>query len=170
MTWIAPPAAPYDGPLSGPDRPVIAGYLGWERVTLANVCADLTGEQLVLRPLPSNLSLLGIVRHLAKVERVWFRIRAAAEPVEPLYDPALGPDYDFDHLDPDRAQADFETWQEEIRLADKAAAGYDPDLTFEREGETMSLGLVYIHMVAEYARHNGHADLIREAIDGVTGR
>jgi uncharacterized damage-inducible protein DinB len=170
MTWIAPPAAAYDGPLTGPDRPIVAGYLAWERATLANICAGLTGEQLALRPLPSNLSLLGIVRHLAKVERVWFRILTAAEPAEPLFDPTLGVDHDFDHLDPEQAQADFETWQEEIRLADDAAAGYAPDLMFERRGETMSLGLVYVHMVAEYARHNGHADLIREAVDGVTGR
>lgn len=171
MTWTAPAAEPVDGPLTGPDRPIVKGYLDFERVTLANICAGLTAEQLALRPLPSsNLSLLGIVRHVAKVERTWFRIRTAAEPIEPLYDLALGKDYDFDHLDPAEAETALETWRTECRLADEAAARLDPDATFEHDGETMSLGLVYAHMLAEYARHNGHADLLREAIDGVTGR
>lgn len=171
MTWIAPGADTVDGPLAGPDRPIIKGYLDFERSSLANICAGLTPEQMALRPLPStNLSLLGIVRHLAKVERNWFRVRAAREPVEPLYDPELGVDHDFDDGDPAQAEHDYQVWLEEIRRADEAAATYPEDHEFERNGDTMSLGLVYIHMVAEYARHNGHADLIREAIDGVTGR
>jgi hypothetical protein len=101
MTWTAPAPDPVDGALTGPDRPMLEGYLGWQRATLLNICAGLTGEQLATRSLPrSNLSLLGLVRHLAKVERTWFRIRAAAEPIGPLYDPALGKDHDFDELDP----------------------------------------------------------------------
>src|SRR4051794_35695535 len=168
MSWTAPEAEPVDGPLTGPERPIVKGYLDFERATLANICAGLTAEQLAQRPLPSsNLSLLGIVRHVAKVERTWFRIRAAGEPIEPLYDPALGKDYDFDHLDPADAEAALERWHVERRHGDEAVAGLDPDATFEHDGEAMSLGLVYVHMVAEYARHNGHADLIREAIDGV---
>jgi uncharacterized damage-inducible protein DinB len=171
VTWTAPAVEPVDGPLVGPDRPIIRGYLDFERATLANICAGLTGEQLALRPLPSsNLSLLGLVRHLAKVERTWFRIRAGGEPIEPLYDLALGKDHDFDHLDPAEAEAALDRWREECRRGDEAAARLEPDASFEHDGETMSLGLVYAHMLAEYARHNGHADLLREAIDGVTGR
>jgi hypothetical protein len=171
MSWTAPNVELVDGPLTGPDRPIVKGYLDFERATLANICAGLTAEQMAQRPLPSsNLSLLGLVRHLAKVERTWFRIRAAGERVEPLYDLALGKDYDFDHLDPADAEGALDRWRTECRRADEAAARLDPDATFEHDGETMSLGLVYAHMLAEYARHNGHADLIREAIDGVTGR
>ncbi len=170
-SWTAPTPAPVDGPLTGPDRPMLEGYLAWERATLLNICAGLTGEQLAARPLgSSNLSLLGLVRHLAKVERGWFRRQAAGQDVEPLYDPALGKDHDFDALDPAEAEAAVERLQEEWRLADLAVA----DLPFEHEldhhGEAFSLRMVYVHMIAEYSRHNGHADLLREALDGVTGR
>ena len=78
-----------DGPATGDDRPMLEGYLNWQPVTLLNICAGLTGEQLARRLLPSsNLSLLGLIRHLAKVERIWFRQRAACELVPPMYDPA----------------------------------------------------------------------------------
>ena len=79
MTWTAPsPPACADGPLSGDDRPILEGFLAWQRSTLLNICAGLTAEQLAERPVPpSSLSLLGLVRHMAKVERIWFRQRAA---------------------------------------------------------------------------------------------
>jgi uncharacterized damage-inducible protein DinB len=138
---------------------------------LLNVCAGLTSEQLAARPLASsNLSLLGLVRHLTKVERIWFRQRAGDEPVAPLYDPALGKDADFDHLDPDEAPAEFDRFEEECRRADAAVAGLSLDDTFDVHGKPFSLRMTYVHMIAEYARHNGHADLLREVIDGVTGR
>jgi hypothetical protein len=172
MTWTAPTPTPVDGPFVGDDRPILEGYLNWERSTLLNICAGLTGAQLASRPLPtSNLSLLGLVRHLAKVERVWFRIRAAAEDIEPLYDLSLGKDYDFDDLDADEAPAAFERFQDECQRARAAVA----NLSFEHpvtdgHGATLSLRMVYVHMIGEYSRHNGHADLLREAIDGVTNR
>jgi uncharacterized damage-inducible protein DinB len=172
MTWTAPTPEPVDGPLTGNDRPMLEAYLTWQRTTLLNICAGLTGEQLATRPIPSsNLSLLGLVRHLAKVERIWFRIRAAGEPIEPLYDLALGKDYDFDALDPAEAPAAIERFQEEWRRADAAAAALAFDHTLATgHGETFSLRMVYVHMIGEYSRHNGHADLLREAIDGVTDR
>ncbi|WP_344767497.1 DinB family protein [Aeromicrobium panaciterrae] len=160
-----------DGPLTGPDRPILETFLQWERVTLLNICAGLTAEQLVLQPVaPSNLSLLGLVRHMAKVERIWFRIRAGATGVDPLYDLALGKDHDFEHLDPGEAPEAFEQIQEEWRLGDEAVAGLSFDHTFQNHGEDMSLRMMYVHMIGEYARHNGHADILRQAIDGVTGR
>jgi uncharacterized damage-inducible protein DinB len=171
VTWTATAPEPVDGPLTGSDRPMLEAYLDWQRATLLNICAGLTGEQLATRPLPrSNLSLLGLVRHLAKVERTWFRIRAAHEPVDPLYDPELGKDHDFDGLDPDEAPAAFARLSEEIRRAGEAAARLDFDHTFDLDGEAFSLRMVYVHMIGEYARHNGHADLLREHVDGVTGR
>ena len=171
MTWTAPTPEPADGPLTGPDRPMLEGFLGWQRTTLLNVCAGLTGDQLAQRPLPSsNLSLLGLLRHAAKVERTWLRQRAAGEDVEPFYDPDLGPQHDFDHLDPAEAEDAVRLLREEWLDADVAVAAMSFDDTFDVHGEAWSLRMVYVHLIAEYARHNGHADLLREALDGVTGR
>jgi uncharacterized damage-inducible protein DinB len=171
MTWTAPKPPPLtDGPLSGPDRPILEGFLAWERSTLLGICAGLTAEQLAERPITSsNLSLLGLVRHLAKVERIWFRERLAGETLAPMYDPEMGKDADFNDLQPALAEVDLARFAEECRLADAAAAGRSLEDTFVHRGETYSLRLVYLHMIAEYSRHNGHADLIREAIDGTTG-
>ena len=150
---------------------MITTYLGWHRVTLLNICSGLSGDQLARRPVPaSNLSLLGLIRHMAKVERTWFRIRAAAQPVEPLYDPALGKDTDFDDLDPAEAEAWVERLRTEWAAADAAVADLDLDHTVDVRGDLWSLRMIYLHMIAEYARHNGHADLLRETLDGVTGR
>jgi hypothetical protein len=170
-SWTAPSPADVDGPVIGPDRPVLEGYVGYQRRTLLNICAGLTPEQLAMRPLPTtNLSLLGLVRHLAKVERIWLRIRVGKEPIEPLFDPDLGKDYDFDHIDPADAEGAFATYVEECRRGDEAAARADFDDTVEWRAGTWSVRMVYVHMIGEYARHNGHADLLRQAIDGVTDR
>jgi len=170
-SWIAPTPASVDGPLSGPDRPILEGYLRWERTTLVNICAGLDGVQLASRPVPSSgLSLLGLVRHMAKVERIWFRHRAAGEDVPPMYDPALGKDHDFEALDPADAPNAFARLEAEWDAADVAAARLDFDHLVEVHGEPFSLRMIYVHMIGEYARHNGHADLLREAIDGVTAR
>jgi uncharacterized damage-inducible protein DinB len=170
MTWTVPPPEPVDGPLAGDDRPILEGFLNWQRATLLNICAGLTGEQLAGRPIPSsNLSLLGLIRHLAKVERIWFRQRAAGQPVAPMYDPSRK-DADFDDGTAAEAKADIERLQAEWRSADAAVAGMAFDDTLDVSGEIFSLRMVYVHMIYEYSRHNGHADLLRESIDGVTGR
>jgi uncharacterized damage-inducible protein DinB len=169
--WTVPTPEPVDGPLTGDDRPILEGFLAWQRTTSLNICAGLTGEQLASRPLESsNLSLLGLVRHLAKVERIWFRQRAAAMAIRPMYDTGLGKDADFNDLDPAKAQADIMRLQEEWHRADEAAAGLAFDHTFDVHGQDFSLRMTYVHVIAEYSRHNGHADLLREAIDGATGR
>ena len=172
MTWTVPTPSPVDGPMTGDDRPILEGYLNYQRATLLNICAGLTGEQLARRPIPSsNLSLLGLIRHLAKVERTWFRQRAAGQPVPPMYDPARGKDADFNDAVAAEAETDIARLQEEWRLADKAAAGLDFDDTLDTgHGDTFSVRMMYVHLIGEYARHNGHADLLREALDGVTGR
>jgi hypothetical protein len=171
MTWTVPNSEPPDGPLSGADRPILEGFLAWQRAALLSKCAGLTGEQLAERTVPpSNLALLGLIRHMAKVERTWFRQRFGAQQLAPMYDPALGKDADFEDLDPARAADDYDRLVAECRLADEAAAAKSLDDTITVREEVMSLRLVYIHMIAEYAQHNGHADLIRERLDGVTGR
>ena len=170
MTWTAPDVSLSDGPLTGDERPILEGFLDWHRALLLRKCAGLTGEQLAERSVPpSNLSLLGLLRHMADVERTWFRVRIGGQELEPMYDPALGDDADFEDLDPDRAEADYARLLEESRLAGEAlaAASYDDTIT-SRHG-VMSVRSVVIHMIEEYAQHSGHADLLRERIDGTTG-
>lgn len=160
-----------DGPLTGDDRPILEGFLNWQRTTLLNICAGLTGEQLAARPVPSsNLSLLGLIRHLAKVERIWFRQRAASQQVEPMYDPSLGKDADFDNAVAAEAEADVERLRAEWRYADEAVRDMAFGDTFDTGGTDFSVRMMYVHMIYEYSRHNGHADLLRESLDGITGR
>jgi uncharacterized damage-inducible protein DinB len=160
-----------DGPLTGDDRPILEGFLTWHRALLRRKCAGLTGEQLAKCSVPpSNLSLLGLVRHMAKVERRWFRERIAGQQLEPMYDPALGQDADFEDLDPAQAQADYERLVDECRLADEALAAASYDDTIEARAGVMSVRAVVVHMIEEYAQHNGHADLLRERIDGTTDK
>jgi uncharacterized damage-inducible protein DinB len=169
MSWTVPIPDVVDGPLVGPDRPLLEGYLSWQRTTLVNICAGLDEESLSLQPIPStNLSLLGLVRHLAKVERIWLRQRVPGGDVPPLFDPALGRDHDFEGTQP--AQEAFEQLATEQRLGDAAVRDLPFDHVFDTGRETWSLRMVYVHLIGEYARHNGHADLIRQAIDGVIDR
>lgn len=171
MTWTAPAPAPVDGPMTGEDRPMLEGLLGWQRSTLLNICAGLTGEQLARRPIPpSNLSLLGLVRHMAKVERIWFSQRAQGLEVVPMYDLTLGKDADFEDIHADEAPAALRRLQDEWVASDKAVADLDFESPVDAHGDTLSLRFVFVHMIGEYARHNGHADLLRQTIDGATGR
>jgi uncharacterized damage-inducible protein DinB len=171
MTWTAPDVSLPDGPLTGPERPMLEGYLASHRAYLLHKCAGLTGDQLARCSVPpSNLSLLGLLRHMAKVERRWFRERLGRQELEPMFDPQLGIDADFEALDPAQAEDAYARFVEECRLADEVieAASYE-DLVPSRHGD-MSLRAVVVHMIEEYAQHNGHADLIREAIDGSTDK
>jgi len=171
MTWTAPDVTLPEFPLVGDDRPMLEGYLAWHRALLRHKCAGLSGEQLATCSVPpSNLSLLGLVRHMAKVERRWFRERIAGQELDPMYDPALGRDADFEDLDPDRAQADYERLLEECRLAEEALAAASYDDTIMARDDEMSVRAVVVHMIEEYAQHNGHADLLRECIDGTTDK
>ena len=171
MTWTAPDVSLPEFPLNADERPLLEGFLVWHRALLQHKCAGLTGEQLAQRSVePSNLSLLGLLRHLAKVERKWFVERIGGQDLESMYDPELGADADFEDLDPERAEADYERFIEQCRLADAAlaAASYDDEID-SRDGP-MSVRAVVIHMIEEYAQHNGHADLLRERVDGTTDK
>ena len=150
---------------------MLRGLLDWHRSTLLFKCAGLSGEQLARAPIAgSNLSLLGLIRHLTKVERIWFRIHFAdGSPAEPLFAPELGKDADFELIDAARAQSEYEGLIEEWALSDKAAAGRSLDEQFTFGGQVSSLRMIYIHLIGEYARHCGHADFLREQLDGVTG-
>lgn len=151
---------------------MLDGWLTFHRQTLLMKCAGLTGDQLSLRAVePSRLSLLGLVRHMAEVERAWFRRQFAGEHIGKLYCTPTNPDADFDDVDAADAQADFTAFNEEVALARAAARGRSLEDQFfnPRRQVEMDLRWIYVHMIEEYARHNGHADLLRERIDGATG-
>ena len=161
-------------PLSG-ERSALAEFLRRQRETLKLKCADLDAEQLARRAVePSTLSLLGLVRHLAEVERIWFRRCLAGQDVPSLYRSAEAPDGDFDGATPDAALVAeaWKAWHAEVAFADHfIATAPDLDITGpdpNKDGR-ISLREILIHMVEEYARHNGHADLLRERIDGAVG-
>ena len=170
-TWTAPDVTRVPEPFTGPERPMLEGWLDWHRQTLLSKAAGLTAEQLKTASAePSNLTLLGLIRHMAEVERSWFRRRAAGQDVPHLYCTDNNPDGDFDDVAGADAEDDYATFLAEIELARKAAA--DVPLEHEFPGArrpVISVRWVYLHMIEEYARHNGHADLLRERIDGVTG-
>lgn len=170
MTWTAPEIA---RPLTlkvGDERALLTSWLDFHRQTLLLKCAGLTAEQLIRREVPpSALTLLGLVRHMTEVERWWFRRRAAGEELTDVFCTEESPDGDFDDVGTADAAADIATFQQECRLAEQAVANIPLDSTFSHPRGDHSLRWVYLHMIEEYARHNGHADLIRERVDGVTG-
>ena len=160
---------PYPPPAAS-ERETLMAFLAFHRATLRMKCDGLTPEQLRMRSVPpSTMSLLGLVRHLAEVERNWFRRAIAGEDAPPIYYSDEDPDGDFavDGADPEEA---FATWQRECAAADAIAAAHSLDDVDTRPGEEGdSLRWILVHMIEEYSRHNGHADLLRERIDGVTG-
>jgi uncharacterized damage-inducible protein DinB len=169
MIWTAPDIKPVDEPFISDERTMLVAFLDGHRDYLLQKCAGLTGEQLARRSVsPSNLSLLGLIRHMAEVERSWFRRRVQGSDLPMLYSRPDNDDADFTELDPEQAETEYATLLRERDLAREAVAEVALDETFvhTRWGE-MSLRWVFHHMICEYAQHNGHADLIREAIDGV---
>jgi Protein of unknown function (DUF664) len=173
MTWTAPKVSRTDPPEVSGEREALQGWLDYHQATLLVKCQGLTGEQLARRAVaPSTLSLLGLVRHMAEVERSWFRTRfdGRAE-LGYLYCSDEYPDGDFDLTDAAAAEADLRTFVAECELADAAVKRRSLDDTFisPRDGTPMDLRWIYLHMIEEYARHNGHADILREQTDGVTG-
>jgi uncharacterized damage-inducible protein DinB len=172
MTWTAPEITRETEPYVADERPMLEGWLEWHRQTLLYKCAGLTAEELKQASVgPSTLTLLGLVRHMAEVERWWFRRQAAGQDISDIYCTQESPDADFDDLDTADAKADFVTYLAECELARAAVADLSLQHTFHnpRREADLSLRWVYLHMIEEYARHNGHADLLRERIDGATG-
>lgn len=159
-------------PRAGDERDMLSAFLDWHRQTFELKCSGVAAERLSERGIPpSQLSLHGLLRHLAGVERWWFRVQFAGEEVPLLYYSDEDPDQDFDDLDGDVAEA-FAVWRAECaRSRDIVANASSLDDTSVQaaRGEPVSLRWVLMHQIAEYARHNGHADLLRERIDGATG-
>jgi hypothetical protein len=169
VTWISPEAPDDPGSTDvGDIRSILQGYLDHQRLTLLRICAGLTADQLALRALPpSTLSLLGLVRHMTKVERTWLRIRAAGQDIVPLF-PAR--DQDFDSIDPGTAEQAMSDLPAEWSNGDAAVRLLPLEHCADVAGQPISLASIYVHLIEEWARHDGHADLIRQAIDGEVGR
>jgi uncharacterized damage-inducible protein DinB len=153
------------------ERAMLDGWLDFHRTTLLLKCEGLDDAARKARPVPTSLlSLHGLVRHMAEVERSWFCRTLLREPEAPpiWYDPAVE-DSEMFPLDDADWDADVATWMAEIRASRIATEKRELGDTGRRGGKSVSLRWIYLHMIEEYARHNGHADLIRELVDGSVG-
>jgi len=152
------------------ERRSLDGWIAYHRATLLMKCEGLTAEQLKSRPAaPSILTLLGLVRHMTEVERGWFRIQAAREQLEFPYSTKENPEADLLDVETADASADIALYVDECQRAQAALAVVELDAVIHRNGVGSTFVWIYLHMIEEYARHNGHADLLRELIDGATG-
>ncbi|GAA2758019.1 DinB family protein [Actinopolymorpha rutila] len=167
MTYERP-----DPPMIAGEREMLRAFLDFHRGTIAMKCEGLSDEELRRQSMPpSTLSLLGLVRHLAEVERAWFRRVIDAEDVPLVWSDEGDFQVAYDASGSTRSEA-FEAWQAEVersRRIEAAAESLDLVVHNPRWGEDVSLRLVMLHMIHEYARHSGHADLLREGIDGTVG-
>jgi uncharacterized damage-inducible protein DinB len=179
MTQTFDPSSRTDVPLRADEVSALRGFLDHHRDTLRWKCAGLTREQLA-RPLaPSTMTLGGMMKHLALVEAGWFLNTMLGEPDPPPFDDVdwdADPDWEWHTAKDDSPEALLALFDDFVRRADEAI-----DRCLERDGlDTLgvreskrngafSLRWVLLHLIEEYARHNGHADLIRESIDGETG-
>ena len=174
-TFVGPGSDPREGgPRLGDESATLNEFLRCQRLTLQLKCDGLDAGQLARRAVePSTMSLLGLLRHMAEVERGWFRRRFAALDVPRRYQTEADPDADFNGAaaDPAVVEEAWAAWREETAFAEQFTR--DHDLGFvgcDSEGEPISLRELLVHMIEEYARHNGHADLLRERIDGRLGQ
>ena len=173
--WVDPEDDPRtQGALLADERTTLLDYLDNYRLTLEMKCAGLTAEQLARRSVPpSTLSLLGLVRHMAAVERNWFRRTMAGEDVPRLYRTPEDRDADFNGAVGDDAVVEeaWTRWREEVAHAREfVTSAASLDVVSLDPNTPINLREVLVHMVEEYARHCGHADLLRECIDGATGQ
>lgn len=177
--FVTPEADPRGGLDCHDERSALHSYLTDYRLTLELKCAGLDAEAMARRSVPpSTLSLLGLVRHLADVERYWFRqVLADEEDASARYSTRDDPDGAFDGAlgDPEAAAEAWAAWREDVAFSERFLAGAS-DLgavgRYKRRGEEgeINLRVVLVHMLEEYARHCGHADLLRERIDGRVGQ
>ena len=160
-------------PLNADERTTLESWLDFHRATLAMKCGGLDDEQAATASVPpSGFTLTGLVQHMAEVERNWFRRVLAGEQAPPIYDPRAdprGPDGGFELAEGSTLRDALATWRAEIARAREHCAARALTDTGRFMEQEVNLRWIYVHMIEEYARHNGHADLVRERIDGVTG-
>ncbi len=174
--WVEPERDPRDSGAPMLDEPsLLTEYLRAYRRTLEMKCEDLDADQMARRSVPpSTMSLLGLVRHMADVERYWFRRVMDADHAPAHYSSDAAPEGAWTGAVPEPAVVAeaWETWRGEVANAERYVAAH-PDLARlgrTRRGDNLQLREVVLHMIEEYARHCGHADLLRERIDGRVGQ
>ncbi|MFF5343530.1 DinB family protein [Streptomyces althioticus] len=159
-------------PLFGSERETLRAFLDHHRATLAMKCEGLSDEELRQRSMPpSTLSLLGLVRHMAEVERAWFRRAFQDNDAPMVWSDTVDFQAAYDTGASTRREA-FTAWEAEVensRRVEREAPSLDRAGHQPRWGEDVSLRMVMMHVLLEYARHNGHADFLREGIDGTVG-
>ncbi|ROZ98346.1 DinB family protein [Gordonia sp. OPL2] len=169
MTTIPRPVPP----MNDDERATMAGWLDFYRATLAQKCDGLDDSRLRTASVaPSELTLLGLIQHMAEVERNWFRRVLVGEDIGPIRadeNASAGHDGGFALTDNSSYRAAVEVWEAEVARARQNCATRELHDTSTFRGGEVTLRWLYLHMIAEYARHCGHADLIRERIDGTTG-
>lgn len=174
--WLDPDDDPRESSVELVDeRTTLIEFLRGYRLTLQLKCAGLTADQLARRSVPpSTMSLLGLIRHMAEVERSWFRRVMGGQNALKLYDTGDVRDGDWDGALPDPQVVDqaWDAWLAEVAFAEQFVLGAtDLGITGRTgHGRAISLREVLVHMIEEYARHCGHADLLRERIDGRVGQ
>ena len=160
------------GPTKG-ERECLVGYLEHYRTTLELKCDGLTPEQLATRSVPpSTMSLLGMVRHMARVEQSWFRrvIEGRMEITRLFQEEDGGFAYDAAAVDEAFVADAWQLWRDEVAYAREVLERTDLDAVVDVHGDPCEVRDIIVHMIEEYARHVGHADLLRECIDGRTGQ
>lgn len=155
------------------ERAMLESFLRYFRTVLIRKAEGVTDDEARRATCPpSDLTLLGLIRHMAEVERIWAHRFFLGRPDEPLFYDQAHPDGDHDgdfHPPADATLAEaFAAFHEQVSSADAVYAAASLDDTDHHERETHNLRWIYIHLIEEYARHCGHADLIRQAIDGQT--
>lgn len=164
-----------DPDLQASEAVMLSSFLTWQRQTLSLKCQALTAEQLCLATAPrSNLTLLGLIRHMADMECFWFRHKLAGQGMPYVFSSQEAPDAAFDDVvaTEETVAAAFAVWQQEIAFAQEFlhdAPGLASTGTNLAPG-AVTVRWVMMHLIEEYARHNGHADLIRQGIDGRVGQ
>lgn len=160
-------------PMNSDERTTLEAWLDFQRQTLLLKCDGLDDAQLRTASVPpSPLTLQGLVQHLGEVERNWFRRIVGRENAPPIYSASAGGDgHDggFELTDDVPFDTAVQTWQQEIAAGRSHCAKTALEDICSFMGTGVSLRWIYLHMIGEYARHNGHADLIRERIDGAAG-
>jgi uncharacterized damage-inducible protein DinB len=174
--WVDPEDDPREtGTAPVTEREVLRDYLRHYRLTFEMKCDGLDAEQMARRSVePSSMSLLGLLRHLAKVEQTWFRITMAGNDIPRLYvsDGNRNGDFDGAVADPDVVAEAWESWRREVAYAEEFVDQAESleVMSTHPTRDPISLRILLVHLIEEYARHCGHADLIRERIDGRTGQ
>jgi hypothetical protein len=159
-----------DPPTEAGEKETLIGFLDFQRATLRWKCEGLTPQQLGSTAVPpSSMSLHGLIRHVTEDELGWFVGTFTGEPIKWPYSSAENPERVWTDLNPAEYYADLHRYDEAVERARAVIADLEPDHVGEDEGKRYTLRWVLTHMIEEYARHNGHADLLRERLDGSTG-